>query len=466
FKDLVNYSEERSMKYLKQVVLLTLSVSLNAHANDFGLSNSLIGHYSTNQKWEVNFPNQGTGFKIPTIGQERCPITGEPRISLPVEQLGSLSLGSCFPTETISLSEELSLDFLKTTFSFSTLSLSDNISAFQKQRDICSCVNGRTAFSAGLSKRPLSADDILKSESYALAHLENMINSCSERSHYTHNMMILHAQSIGEDTSISYGLNQPVNINEGYRKLVNDAIHKNIKDNVELESKNKEEFDQKVNEIMKKSHEEKKGDGVLSLLSGREVQGESCLPMKHYLLIKSFPEQNEFWSVFDKNFSKDDWNQSRLKSILLTTKDERERSIVESKLEFLEKNPFIKLALNSSDTAAANRVYNTMKKNMGGLPKNCASSSKGCHEQFVVEKLSKYHEEMTSIFKEPEMMELIKKERNLDVEKHIGELLSNSQNKLNIESLNTWAAARNIGSDLNYCAIMLSGRDIVEKASF
>src|SRR5690554_4103595 len=118
------------MKYLKQVILFAFFVSLSTHASDYGVStSSLIGNYSTTQNWEVNLPSLGlsNGLKLNGYGQEPCPITGRPSVGLPLEEMGNLSLKSCFSTEPVTLSEELSLDIIKSTFSFSTLSVDDNI---------------------------------------------------------------------------------------------------------------------------------------------------------------------------------------------------------------------------------------------------------------------------------------------------------------------------------------------------
>lgn len=428
------------MKYLYHVVFISSLISTTSYGNSFGIGMNWLGLVSSQ-----GLMSSANGFKYESgkIGlglDPNCELPGLPKIDFTKH-----NTKSCFPSE--KYTKDLGFGLSVPSFEYLTLSQDDNVSAFKKQQEICDCINTNLKDEDNLANK-----DILNSEEYALVHLENMMKGFTDRSHYTHNMMILHAQSLGGDAALAYGLDKPVNIHQRYRDFVSNIIDKNIKNGLNIPPERVPAFDAKVKDIMTQAYSEKRGS-VLDLLGKKEAKGELCYPMKQYLLVKSFPVDDAFWGVFKKDFSEKDWNISELKSSLIKEKDDTKKAAIQARIEFLEKNPFVKLALNSKDPNAARKVYGVMKKHMGSLPRNCSDIEfQGCHKQFVEKSLAKYQKEVMSVFQDPEMQKLIMKERAAEAEKHIGDLLNSSEEKLNITSLNNWGKTiNNAGLDLEAC---------------
>lgn len=367
-----------------------------------------------------------------------------------VEKLGSMmtlfEVDSCFNDVSDSFS---SLPKMFSVSNFSSYA-SENTGAFKRQNNICSCVNSKR----GTGKSQLEMrGDLTSSETFVLAHLQDALNRFKVRSQYTHNMMILHAQAMGEGEALKYQLDEAVQIGESYKDFVNKTIEDVVTKNTTIMYGAKTTLDQKVKNIIQTSATIDDSPSVINVLRDQEVEGESCLSMKDFLLRKSFPLSNAFWSNIGNNFSEEDWNSNNLRKKYITNKLDVGQEEIAARIEFLEKNPLVKMVFDSGDKEAASKVFNVIKKHMKA-GHNCESKPTGCHGDFIGKKVGAYNQEIAEVFKEPAMVALIKKQRKADTEKQIGELVTSSSQRLSINSLNSWAN-QEFGTDLDHCTNIL-----------
>lgn len=310
---------------------------------------------------------------------------------------------------------------------------------FEEQKAFCDCLNsmpGQPSVGSSIFDREI---DSVNHEALAFAHLRKLITTFGKRTNYTQNMMILQAQTMGKDTAHDYNLHNPAKINQNYEASVGSMVKKNVKK--DLISSSAKEFDNKVDNYIKEVTGRNSGKSVIEALTGKEVKGEACYPMKEFLAINSFPQSSNFWaSIGDSKPS--DWNIDLLVDKFKTTSNVKERDEVADRITFLEKNPFIKLVFRSGNAEASNKILDVMRRNMGNLSKDCVNRGyAGCHREFVNKKIHNYTQELAKVFQEPKMKKLIEDQRNLELEKQLDDLIEGSAKDTDLTTLDYYAEA-------------------------
>ena len=369
--------------------------------------------------------------------------------SLSLRRASPFGYNSCYRSSAYNL--EMDTGFVVTLDTFAEIFPNRNhVSSptdFEAQADFCRCILEQKKeedqqlnldFDFGLDSSP---DEVLKSDDFALAHLDKLLDNFNKRAQNTHNMLILHAQSMGPETAVRYNLDQPVSLDEKFTSFVNRTIKSNVKKDVRYFNLPQEQFDYTIENLIAAKAMEDKGPAILNVLQDGEVEGESCVPMKDFLLINSFPENNTFWHLFTEDFYPHQWKSDDLALNYTVSITDKDKEIHASKIEFLEKNPLIKLIFNSDDQEAAKKVYNIMRKHMSGLKGECSSgATDGCRTEFTRKRMSAYHNEMKNLFNTPEIQRLVSRQRHKAVKDYIEKLISDTSQKLDINTLNHWAA--------------------------
>lgn len=344
---------------------------------------------------------------------------------------------------------------LKSFPSLSNLSFLKN--DFQKQKDICDCVN--EVESKSKLRLPFlenSYNDVSESEEYALIHLEKVMDTFQKRSDYNYNMMLLHAQSMGGLANF-YQVNSPLNNNPEYAQTVSDVIKTNVRVGVNAKS-SEEELNKKFDDIILSAGTRREGRNksvaVAQALSDdhrKALPGQSCVPMKSYLLLNSFPESNKFWNELKDDYNRNDWDIAGLIQDYKSTSNPDERASLSSKIEFLEKNPFVKFALNSGNDEVAKKVYGVISKYMKrSIPNDCGQEGKrSCRDEFQ-SMVSVYNESLAEIFKDKEVAKVIQQARAENLKQMLNALTASSRRDLNIDNLNEWARTE-YGVDIPFC---------------
>lgn len=316
-------------------------------------------------------------------------------------------------------------------------------SKVRAQKDACNCITG------GVLPEHLNGNDPLASESYALARISSLMDDFRRRSEYSHNMLILHAQAMDENLSVQYGLNENVKVDEKFVGSVKNNIKESVKEGLKEKFRGGSDFDEKVDEVISGAGVGLTTQNIANVLKGIKVPGESCIPMKDYLFLNSFPMNTEFWKSFDSDFSPNDWDIRILTDKFAKSKDEDEKFLLSSRIEFLEMNPHIKLVLNSKNKEAASKIYDVMKKYLSGY--SCPGNPEACFKQFS-KKSDSYRKELGAIFKQPEMIELIQKRREEDVKEQISSLVTHSLKNNDLGALEIWSRDT-YGVSMNDCEL-------------
>lgn len=370
------------------------------------------------------------------------------------------SLKSCYNSGLSGYDSTMSLSLHYDPFAefFPDMDHGSTSSAFQAQQEFCNCVaekekekSKRWNMEVGDFDYFSPADEVLKSESFALAHLGKLLDNFNKRAQNTHNMMILHAQSMGKDTAVQYNLNESVSLDKDFTDFVNKTIKGNVKKDIKNFKNNGEDLDANIEKLISLKAMEDQGPTILNILKDGEVDGESCVPMKDYLLINSFPEDNAFWNSITDNFNPVQWNSESLTMHFQYSIDKKEKDLLASKIEFLEKNPLIKLIFNSENKEAAQKVYGIMKKHMGNLKGECSKGlMDGCRGEFTRNKMTSYNNDLKKLFKDPSIVQLVQNERKNAVKKYIESLVTDSNEKLDINTVDRWAVEE-FGIDVKTC---------------
>lgn len=314
--------------------------------------------------------------------------------------------------------------------------------SFQTQSLICSCVLEQND-PLGTKKLFNNEDqNIFTSEEYALIHLKRSASKFANQSQLTTNMAILHAQSMGAGTAEKYNLHQDVSINDDYKKFIMDAISSNTQEGLKNSKRTTEELTKEILTVFNQKAALKEVAPITDVLTNSKLNGETCYPMHIYLFTKTLPSKPEFYESIGNSYNKSDWDITELKSKFkfggmgLSRKG---RDQIKGKIEFLEKNPMLKILFNSENTAAQRKAFEVIKKNIGSF--KCRDLGDGCDTQFAnTNRLKNYRDDLNMLMNDPEMIAIVQEGRKQDLNGQLFDLIQDSKNKNDIGTLDDYAA--------------------------
>lgn len=325
----------------------------------------------------------------------------------------------------------------------STLNSNVHHNKFRQQSSTCRCLLSRQGSDGKFENKT----DILAQKDYVLTHLKSSAEKFIEQSQFATNMAVLQAGMTSPETAKNYNLHKTFDVAPEYKEFVNDAISQSVGES----TTNGSGLPNDVQKVFNSAIAEKRTAPITNILTKEKIAGETCFPMSIYLFTKTFPRNPIFYKSFPRSFNKDQWEVAKLKNRFKFGKVQgAEREYIKGQIEFLEKNPILKMVFSSNNKSMQEKAFNLLKNNVSPFSCNEQNMKETCEDQFAAKHLRQFREDMNVFMNEQEVMQIVADERKQEFATLLDELVLDTKNKTEISTMNKYAKD-NLGADMKEC---------------